>query len=336
MNAKKALIAAAAGAGALSLMLAVIPTASADPDGPPQYRDLAGVGSDTTMDLVQALSQVVTINSVKVIGSYNATFSGDPATFQTKADATKCTFTRGAANGSSNGIKLLDASTKAGDGCIQFARSSSAKSSSSPTGYTWIPFAKDAVTFAVRSDGSVPKSLSVAELTAIYKCDPSMSSIVPVLPQAGSGTRSFWLGKIGVTEDQITAGTYPCLKPKSAGGTGAEYEQEHDGRSLKANEIQPYSIAVWQAQASGAAPDRRGMTVLGVLGGQAPTLLNTSSSFNRDVFNVIPTTKVTDTASKEYQVFVGKDSLVCKQSAVIAEQGFGVLATTCGDTSSRS
>ena len=332
MNAKKALIAAAAGAGALSLMLAVIPTASADPDGPPQYRDLAGVGSDTTMDLVQALSQVVTINSVKVIGSYNASPSTTES-FQTKADA-KCTFTRAAANGSSNGVKVLDTSTKAGDGCIQFARSSSSRSSSAPAGYTWIPFAKDAVTFAVRSDGSVAKSLSVAELTAIYKCENT--AIVPVLPQAGSGTRSFWLGKIGVTEDQITAGTYPCLKPKSAGGTGAEYEQEHDGRTLKANEIQPYSIAVWQAQASGAAPDRRGMTVLGVLGGQAPTLLNTSSSFNRDVFNVIPTTKVTDTASKEYQVFVGKDSLVCKQSAVIAEQGFGVLATTCGDTSSRS
>ena len=144
------------------------------------------------------------------------------------------------------------------------------------------------------------------------------------------------LGRFGITEDQITAGTYPCLKPKSAGGTGAEYEQEHDGRSLKANEIQPYSIAVWQAQASGAAPDRRGMTVLGVLGDQAPTLLNTSSAYVRDVFNVIPTTKVTDTASKEYQVFVGKDSLLCKQSAVIAQQGFGVLATTCGDTSSRS
>ncbi len=333
MNAKKALIAAAAGAGALSLMLAVIPTASADPDGPPQYRDLAGVGSDTTMDLVQALSQVVTINSVKVIGSYNATFANDPATFQTKADA-KCTFTRGAANGSSGGVKLLDASTKAGDGCIQFARSSSAKSSSSPTGYTWIPFAKDALTFAVRSDGSVTRSLSALELVSIYKCENP--SIVPVLPQLLSGTRSEWLKKMGITEDQITAGTYPCLKPKSAGGTGAEYEQEHDGRSLKANEIQPYSIAVWQAQASGAAPDRRGMTVLGVLDGQAPTLLNQSSSYTRDVFNVIPTTKVTDTASKEYQVFVGKDSLVCKQSAVIAQQGFGALATTCGDTSSRS
>lgn len=332
MNAKKALIAAAAGAGALSLMLAVIPTASADPDGDPKYRDLAGVGSDTTMDLVQALSQVVKINSVKVIGSYNATFSGDPATFQTKADA-KCTYTRGAANGSSNGIKLLDASIKANDGCIQFARSSSPKGSSTPAGLTFIPFAKDAVTFAVRSDGAVTKSLSVAELTAIYKCENT--SIVPVLPQSGSGTRTYWLGRFGITEDQITAGTYPCLKPKSAGGTGPEYVQEHDGRQLKANEVMPYSIAVWQAQATGAAPDRRGMSVLGVLDGKAPTLLNTASTYSRDVYNVIPTTKVSDTASKEYQVFVGKDSLVCKESNTIAAQGFGVI-TTCGDTSSRS
>lgn len=331
MNAKKALIAAAAGAGALSLMLAVIPTASADPDGDPKYRDLAGVGSDTTMDLVQALSQVVKINSVKVIGSYNASPS-TTETFQTKADA-KCTFTRAAANGSSNGVKVLDASVKAGDGCIQFARSSSAKSSSSPTGYTWVPFAKDAVTFAVRSDGAVTKSLSVAELTAIYKCENT--SIVPVLPQSGSGTRSYWLGRFGITEDQITAGTYPCLKPKSAGGTGAEYVQEHDGRQLKANEVMPYSIAVWQAQASGAAPDRRGMSVLGVLDGKAPTLLNTASTYSRDVYNVIPTTKVTDTASKEYQVFVGSNSLVCKESTTIQAQGFGVI-TTCGDTSSRS
>lgn len=331
MNAKKALIAAAAGVGALSLVLAVMPTASADPDGEPTYRDLAGVGSDTTMDLVQALSQVVKINNVKVIGSYNASPS-TTETFQTKADA-KCTYTRAAANGSSNGIKVLDASIKANDGCIQFARSSSGKSSTSPTGLTWIPFAKDAVTFAVRSDGSVSKSLTVAELTAIYKCENT--SIVPVLVQTGSGTRSYWLGRFGITEDQITAGTYPCLKPKSAGGTGAEYVQEHDGRQLKANEVMPYSIAVWQAQASGAAPDRRGMSVLGVLDAKAPTLLNPNSTYSRDVFNVVPTTKVTDTTSKEYQVFVGSNSLVCQQSATIQAQGFGTI-TTCGDTSSRS
>jgi hypothetical protein len=332
VNRKKALIAVAASAGALSLMLATVPTASADPEGAPTYRELAGAGSDTTMDLVNALSQVVKINDVKVIGSYNASPS-TTETFQTKDDP-NCVFTRAQGNGSGNGVKLLAASIAAGDGCLQFARSSSSKKDTDPTGLTWIPFAKDAVTFAVRSDGSVAKSLSIAELTAIYKCETP--SVVPVLPQLNSGTRSFWLGRFGITEDQIAAGTYPCLLPKSAGGQGVEYTQEHDGRQLKANEIQPYSIAVWQAQASGAAADRRGMTVLGVLEGKAPTLLNTASPYNRNVFNVVPTDKVTDPTSTEYTVFVGKDSLICQATEAIGQQGFGTLGDTCGDTNSRS
>jgi hypothetical protein len=332
VNRKKALIAAAAGLGALSLTLAVLPTASADPEGTPTYRELAGGGSDTTMDLMNALAQVVKINDVKVIGSYNAGAS-TTETFQTK-EKSECVFTRAYANGSSNGVKALDASVKAGDGCLQFARSSSKVGSSTPPGLTFIPYALDAVTIAVRSDGSVAKDWSLAEVTAIYKCENA--DVVPVLPQSGSGTRSFWLGQLKITEQQITDGVYPCLKPKSAGGTGVEYTQEHDGRQLKANEMQPYSIAVWQAQASGAAPDRRGMSVLGVLDGKAPTLLNTSSTMTRDVFNVIPTTKVSETDSTEYKVFVGKDSLLCKESTTIGQQGFGTIGDRCGDTTSRS
>ena len=331
MNAKKALIAAVAGAGALCLTVGVLPTASADPEGAPTYRELAGVGSDTTMDLVNALSQVVIINGTKVIGSYNASPS-TTETFQTKADP-KCVFTRAIANGSSAGINVLAAAIKDNTGCIQFARSSSSRSSTAPPGFTWVPFAKDAVTFAVRSDGAVTKQLTAAELTAIYKCENP--NVVPVLVQSGSGTRSFWLGRFGITEAQITDGTYPCLKPKSQGGTGPEYVQEHDGRQLKANEIMPYSIAVWQAQATGAAADRRGMSVLGVLDAKAPTLLNNGSTYARDVFNVVPTPKILDTNSTEYKVFVGPTSEICTKSSTITSQGFGTI-TNCGDTSSRS
>lgn len=333
MNRKKAIIAAAASLGALSLTLAALPSASADPEGTPTYRELAGVGSDTTMDVMNALSNAVTIGGVKVIGSYNA----DPSTtekFKTK-DRPECEFTRAYANGSGNGIKALDASVKAGDNCIQFARSSNALRSSDPAGLTFIPFATDAVTVAVRSDGSVAKSWSLAEVQAIYKCE--VKSVVPVLPQTGSGTRGFWLGRLGITEQQITDKVYPCLLPKSAGGEGVPYTQEHDGRQLKANEMQPYSIAVWQAQSSGAVADRRGLAVLGVLDGKAPTLLNGASTMTRPVFNVVPTARITgaNANSTEAQVFAGKDSLVCKQEAVIAEQGFGPR-DNCGDTSSRS
>jgi len=332
VNRKKALIAAAAGLGALSLTLAALPTASADPEGAPTYRELAGGGSDTTMDLMNALSQVVEINDVKVIGSYNASPSTTEK-FKTK-DKAECEFTRAYANGSGSGVKALAASLAAGDGCFQFARSSSSLKPTDPAGLTFIPYAKDAVTIAVRSDGSVAKDWTLNEVIAIYKCENT--NVVPVLPQSGSGTRSFWLGKLGITEAQITDKTYPCLLPKSQGGTGVEYTQEHDGRQLKANEIQPYSIAVWQAQATGAAPDRRGMSVLGVLDGKAPTLLNSSSTLTRNVYNVVPTDKVLDTNSTEYKVFVGKDSLLCQETATIGQQGFGTIGDTCGDTSSRS
>lgn len=333
MNLKKALIACAAGAGALSLALAALPTAQADPPAG-TYRALSGVGSDTIMDVMQAMSAVVAVNGALTIGSYDASTSTD--TFQTKADA-KCTYQRAAVNGSTAGITALAATLAAGSttaDCLQFARSSSGKKDTSPTGLTWIPFGKDAVTFAVRSDGTVAKALTQAQLVNIYKCGDT--SIVPVLPQAGSGTRSFWLGKIGVTETDITSGTYPCLLPASMGGTGVEYMQEHDGRALLTNEIMPFSIAQWQAQASGVAVDRRGMTVLGTLDDQAPTVINQSTPFTRDVFNVVPTTKITDTNSTEYKTFAGKTSPVCQQTTIITKFGFGTIGDRCGDTSSRS
>ena len=72
MNIRKSLIAAAAGAGVLSLALATLPLAQADPTGSPQYRQLAGMGSDTTQTLMNALADVVTVNGEKVVGSYDA------------------------------------------------------------------------------------------------------------------------------------------------------------------------------------------------------------------------------------------------------------------------
>jgi hypothetical protein len=202
---------------------------------------------------------------------------------------------------------------------------------------TWIPFATDALTFAVRDDGDVPRELTKAQIVAIFKCE--VPAIQPALVQAGSGTRSSWLSYVGITEAQIAAGTYKCLVPEKDGGTfPGDLPQEHDGRELKKNQIMPYSAAVYQAQLYGTAPDRRGRSVIGVIDGVVPTIINTAFSGVRDVNNIIPTSKVTDTNSTEYKVFVGKDSLICKAKPQINLQGFGDLrdASKCGDTSSRS
>lgn len=330
---RKSLIAAAAGAGVLSLALATLPLAQADPIGPPQYRELAGMGSDTTQTLMNALAEVVTINGTKVIGSYDAIGS---TTVATKSTAACAAVPR--ANGSSAGRDALQRSLAANDGCLQFARSSSSRGTyTSPISMTWIPFATDALTFAVRDDGDVPRELTKAQIVAIFKCE--VPTIQPALVQTGSGTRSSWLSYVGITEAQIAAGTYKCLVPEKDGGTfPGNLPQEHDGRELKKNQIMPYSAAVYQAQLYGTAPDRRGRSVIGVIDGVVPTIINTAFSGVRDVNNIIPTSKVTDTNSTEYKVFVGKDSLICKAKPQINLQGFGDLrdASKCGDTSSRS
>jgi len=330
---RKSLIAAAAGAGVLSLALATLPLAQADPIGPPQYRELAGMGSDTTQTLMNALAEIVTVNGTKVIGSYDAIGS---TTVATKSTAACAAVPR--ANGSSAGRDALLKSLQANDGCLQFARSSSSKGTFTSTpSMTWIPFATDALTFAVRGDGDVPRELTKNQIIAIFKCE--VPSIQPALVQTGSGTRSSWLSYVGITEAQIAAGTYKCLVPEKDGGTfPGNLPQEHDGRELKKNQIMPYSAAVYQAQLYGTAPDRRGRSVIGVVDGIVPTVINTGFGNLRDVNNIIPTAKVTDTNSTEYKVFVGKDSLICKAKPQINLQGFGDLkdASKCGDTSSRS
>jgi hypothetical protein len=329
---RKSLIAAAAGAGVLSLALATLPLAQADPIGPPQYRELAGMGSDTTQTLMNALAEIVTINGSKVIGSYDATGSANVATKSTAACAAVAR-----ANGSSAGRDALLKSLQANDGCLQFARSSSSRGTFTSTpSMTWVPFATDALTFAVRGDGDVPRELTKDQLIAIFKC--LVPSIQPALPQVGSGTRNSWLDYVGVPRDFQPA-QYPCLVPQKDGGTfPGNLPQEHDGRELKKNQIMPYSAAVYQAQLYGTAPDRRGRSVIGVIDGVVPTVINTSFSGLRQVFNIIPTAKVTATDSPEFKVFVGKDSLICKAKAQINLQGFGDLVdpTQCGSTSSRS
>jgi hypothetical protein len=330
---RKSLIAAAAGAGVLSLALATLPLAQADPTGPPQYRQLAGMGSDTTQTLMNALADVVTVNGEKVIGSYDAIGS---TTVATKSTAACAAVPR--ANGSSAGRNALLASLQAADGCLQFARSSSSRGSYTSTpSMTWIPFATDALTFAVRDDGDVPRELTKAQIVAIFKCE--VPDIQPAIVQVGSGTRSSWLSYVGITQAEIDAGQYPCLVPQADGGTfPGKLPQEHDGRELKKNQIMPYSAAVYQAQVYGTAPDRRGSAVIGVIDGVVPTVINGSFSNVRNMFNIIPTDKVTDTNSLEYKVFVGPDSELCKAKPSINLQGFGDLrnASDCGDTSSRS
>lgn len=311
------------GAAAIALSSVAIGSASAEPNGAPAFRALSGVGSDTTQEVLGGLSDVIRDGSgTKLIGSYNATGGG-----QVKTKATNCEFAR--PNGSSAGRAALLASLTPGSataGCLNFARSSSLNLNATPTGQglTYVPFATDALTFAISSSSSLPRDLTTAELTAIYKCE--VAGLNPLLPQSGSGTRSSWLSQLGLTE--TTKGA--CVKDTNNGAS----VQEHDGRAITgAADIAPFSVSQYIAQSFGAQTDRRGRATLGVIDGKLPLLLNTNAAGARQVYNIVPTANLESSPSKE--VFVGPQSEVCKATTTIQRFGFG-LAANCGSTTQQT
>jgi len=164
---KKALASMAAGLGLIGLAFAG--PASADTNQG-STTALAGVGSDTSQDVVEGLAGI--LGGGTSIANYKATGS---ATINTRGSAA-CTFTR--PNGSGNGLNALSAaiggfaafgSPGSLNGCVDFARSSSGGNPSTPPGggtgkLTYVPFAVDAVTYAVLTVSNVPKNLNKADL----------------------------------------------------------------------------------------------------------------------------------------------------------------------------
>lgn len=321
---KRFLLAAGACLAALSL---ITPSAMAEPTGPPQFRALAGTGSDTTQDVLNALSEVVTIGGVKQIGSYDA--SGSP-TIQTKASG--CSGIP-RPSGSGAGVGRLQDSLEGVSfpGCVQFARSSadnSASFPSNPTGgpgrLSYVPFAVDAVTFVIRDDSPLPNIFSVGELRDVYDCDFPTTDIKPLLPQSTSGTRQFFLQQLGYTATEISnfnSTTHPCVNFTQA-------SLENTGTLITDPlNIAPYSIAQYQAQINRTIADVHGRTILGQVDGKPSTVLNTGATMKRDVYNVIPFSQ--EGVAPTSTVFVGPTSLVCQNGATINRLGFAV-APNCG------
>lgn len=274
-------------------------------------------------------------------------------------------------------------------GQIDFARSSGGPGSSDTNAQgvvTYVPFARDAVDVAYSSTllakvpffvGSNNDPLTAPSLYRIYtgdvqyvyfNADNSYNSagktadaapqgttaykLQPLLPKFGSGTRSYFMGQLGITDSSGFAASSPVVKDTD-NGTAIE---EHNGQAIAdyttANTlaIAPFSISQWVSQANGVpgVTDRRHGALLASLskadGAQvAPTTgSGTSYATNpsyaamvRDVYNIVPSRLADDSSSAIAKTFVGSDSLVCKQTAVITKYGFlpepgTTPASTCG------
>jgi len=385
MKVSKRLVAAACGLGVATSLIGVS-VASADPTPlPGNARPLQGVGSDTTEEVMNGLAEVVVDGSSnKLISSWNAKGS---AAFSTRASSATevagadCAFTGNNGesaylegrrpNGSGSGQQALRDSFIASGGsdeifgCLDFARSSSTPSAGNlgTLQVKALALATDSLTFALNRATVIPRSLTKQNLVDAYHCNFggfTTGAWKALIPQAGSGTRSSWLGKVGLTEaDLAPAGSFPCVTDQADGGArgGANPLQEHDLRTLNTTSIAPVSVAQWVSMMGGAVSDLRGPSMLGTIKastGAIPevsyaiglnttygNLAGTTDDFaaTRTVYNVVPTSTLTGGANANTNaILVFEDtnadpaintSLVCQRSDVIQKYGFAPIAT-CG------
>lgn len=360
----KKVTALAAGAGVIATLIATAPTAQAEHvENPAAAGQFVAVGSDTLQDVVAALA-----DGSHVTGSYvRSTASGTPfvsfnatnavgAVDNIQVKAGGPVLKR--PNGSGNGVKALSRSIDgaAYEGTVITGQIDIARSSSAPKGadidpaageLIYIPFGRDALSYAYKGSDAKLAALNAATLKLVFQCDAATldslkdggNALVPVIPQAGSGSRKDFLAAI----DLADAGLGACVQ------TG----QEHDTSDLPANAVTPISAAQWTAQNTGAATSRIGtgvkigspLSVSPVSGTGASTAPNPAyyadNKWGRDTFlvaeyaRVVPGNKF-DAKLANLLGFTGS-KLASSQSALPSQAGavkkkFGFLAPSTSET----
>ncbi len=374
------LAAGVAAAAALAVVATAVP-ALADPPTSggkaviPKSYDVVGVGANTDDGLFNQLSLDYnkTVPAKKhsashpYFYSFNATKPGSTSTAPTNIVTKAGCKTSVRPNGSTAGLEALDENAldgKTGHYCIDFGRSSSGRSSTSPKpgpgGDLYVALAEDAVTYATRDTGSTdaPKSLTLAQLKKIFLCtDTNWSqvggkagAIKAYLPQTGSGTLSFWLKTLGIT---------------AAGSCVNESLEENQGLSSQFNSpnaIFIYSVADWIAQKYHSAAcsktptasqnkfgcDQVGFLGLDKIGGvspittaKVPTINKAfaSTGFTRTIYDIVRYTKATPdhilTRIDPFFASRARHGYVCSNATAIKAIGsYGFLPTAlCGSGS---
>ena len=362
--------------------------AIADPVSVKKFGELVGLGSDTTMDVMDGISLALGDNaggqlkiaSYKAVGSADVVVSADgiavPRANGSGAGRDLLRIAIGQTNSASIPLALdelgkartaVSPTTSAVAGQVHFGRSSSAPSGAVANGViTYIPFAIDNMTYATAPISKIPSDIPLGSagnttevsLTNIYKgnitqviLDSTTGDFIKLeaptyvagageeshtinayIPQAGSGTRSFWIGRVGITEANIAAGT-TAAKDTYNGLT----VQEHDGSALVGDPygLVGFSISQWVAQRNGVATNRTAGAVLRSMGALEPVTLTDGvyataaswSAIKRPVYTMVPTALAnSETPNAITRAFVGTDSLVCQAKSTILKYGYGLLS----------
>jgi hypothetical protein len=184
-------------------------------------------------------------------------------------------------------------------------------------------------------------------MKSLYECSSGFqiggTTVTPIIPQAGSGTRKDFLAKIGSSEAlMLTVGEGGCVVEG----------QEHDATSLTAESVMPMAVSRWIAMNTGASYDKRGTGTLGSLVTGVAPVTGTGSSmvpnapyyadttWGRDTYLVVEYARV-NSADAKYDANLAKlldsaqSTALTNTSSVVSRAGavkkkFGFLAPTSG------
>ena len=309
---------------ALAGVLAATLATPASADSTPQPKDIVGVGSDTSQFALNYLADGVV--SGTFVSGFNSAAAGArlvsfDALVETNipnpaggffADTRPVVLKAGTPavarpNGSGNGKLALYAGTNNVN--VNFARSSSGPSGAENTAGLWhVPFAVDGLKLVTATTSNAPAAITPAQMVDIYKgittnwnqIGGANGVIVPYIPQAGSGTRSFFEAQLKAANGGVTVVL----------GANVQVSQEHDDAPIaaNANAVAPFSTG-------------RFATATGI------KLVNGAGSFTaqRALYNVV---RSADLTKPWFSDVFGADGFVCSGSgfALIAKAGFAQLA----------
>jgi ABC-type phosphate transport system substrate-binding protein len=237
----------------------------------PDSDDVVGTGSDTTQYVINTAAQAQAASNPTVrVASFNAfkpgteaaPVTGDPITIRPSTTIAR-------PNGSSAGVSQLVSTTG-----LDFARSSRFRDATKPAeaNLYFIPVLTDGLSYVTHKSTTATdpiRNLDATELAAIYRCTDTRFH--PKLPQAGSGTRAFFLSQIGVPEEEVGA----CVDKNV---------QEHDPAAVSGDPlaIAPFSSARYSSNpVSPANPPSNTVTI-------AATAVTSGVFYvERTVYNVV-------------------------------------------------
>lgn len=323
------LLAGVAATSLLAAPLALMVPAHADPAFVPDADDIVGVGSDTTMFALTYLAEgqggvagYNASNPARRLVSFDAKiFAADGVT---QTNSTTVVLREGTAaitrpNGSTDGKTLL---RPGGNTNVNYARSSSSISSAEAAdGLVGFPFAKDTLAMATAQSSNAPTALTEAQIVDIYEGDLSnwatiggtSGTIKPLIPQAGSGTRAFFVSEL----KRMNGGVDVAIN-----NSVVVPVQEHSDAPIKddPNAVAPFSVG------------RAGL--LGTL------RIESGFSAARALYNIV---RQPDVSSDWAQGIFGPNGFICSPAAtsLILDAGFEQLLSQgqggkCGVTTTSS